>query len=209
MSALPAPTRLDDEARLDLLAVTADRERRNRPLWLVFVGVALILASFVYLLSAWSVYAAARGQLAEQREQLNAERTLSAEIVAADAARSDPALLEQLAPDTGVVGRLEALATEVGLTGIEFSNAPENVERLQQLQGLTRRKFDTNFKDQRAAALLQFIDRAAGVSKGLQLKKVQLTGTISGPPDAEGKPTVSGSLTFTRWERAARPAAGN
>lgn len=206
MTAPMNPLRLDEEARLDLQAAAADRERRNRPLWPVFLGIGLIVAAGVYLLSAWSSYSDARGRLLAERELFTTERSLASQITAANAARSDPALLERLAPDSNVVTRLEALAVEVGLSGLQFSNESDNVGAKQ--QGLERKRFESNFKDQRVASLLAFLQRSGEVSRGLELRRVTISGTVGGPPDAEGKPTVSGVVGFTRWERPARASSG-
>lgn len=188
MSQLPAPVRLDEEQRLELVQTAGRTERANRPRFLLLFGVLAIIAASVFVLVKLAGWSAAKARLSSEQETAATVVKLVGELQATRGT------------DIAVAGRevalstLQAWATESGLSAVVGS---EDNDARPQPAGFERKQMKFKISSQPAAAIFKWIARASQ-EEGLELSQVSLN---PGTGTADGQPRWNADVTFLKWRR--------
>lgn len=180
----PSPT-LD----MELAALAAVSERRNRPRLAIVVSCLLLLAAAVYALTGSGAIASAKA--AAQRAANQAVRVQAqvdeVERALAETAGNDAA--SRFPPDARLRSKLAEIATAVGLPGPVEPEA--RVEQRGLDYPLQKQVVTVNLTDAPLEATLQFISRATDEIPGLYVDTVQFR------PVPQGWFSL---IRFARWE---------
>ncbi|MBL0871515.1 MAG: hypothetical protein IBJ18_13160 [Phycisphaerales bacterium] len=192
MTTLP-PTRLSDDARLELAGIASATARQNRPLWLIVLGGLLMVVAVIYALYGFYQGGVAGAKLASQARRTSEVRGLVDQIKAIKA--SDAAGNERYRPDPQLVRKIEQAATDVGLV---LTVTTTEDDKSSKIKNFSRRRIAIEIKGQPAEPLMTFLQRASDI-QGLELAQIRLT---PGQMKTEaGQTTWDASIQMTRWER--------
>jgi hypothetical protein len=187
------PTRLSEEARLELAGIASATARQNRPLWLIMLGGVLMTVAIIYALYGFYQGGVAGTDLARQARRTSEVRALVDQIKALKA--SDAAGAERYRPDPQLVRKIEQAATDVGLV---ISVPTNEDDKSSKIKNFSRRRIAIEIKGQPAEPLMNFLQRAAEI-QGLELAQIRLT---PGQMKTEaGQTTWDAAIQMTRWER--------
>jgi hypothetical protein len=193
MSQLPTqPVRLDDEQRLELVARSARTERANRPKILLIVGVLAVVAALVYMLMGLSKVTGAKLDVAREKVTTDQIVELMPRVLAFKSAGPQG---DALNPDPRMLGKIQALAGESGLTGVTGS---ESDDTRAAPPGFARKRYTFKIGSQVASGIFAWLARVAKDQEGVELTAFTLT-PGQGTPD--GQPRWNADVTFVRLER--------
>ena len=188
------PFKLSDETRMELAGGAGASARRNRPLWLILLGGAMLGLALVYALYGLSLGGVATAALARQSTRAGEIEQLVGKINGIK--QSESASSERYRLDPALASKLETAARDVGLT---MSISLNEDDKNNAVKNYRRRKLTIDSKGQTAPALLGFLDRASSDVQGLELAYIRLT---PGAVKTEAQePTWDATLRFTRWEQ--------
>jgi hypothetical protein len=187
-AATPSQT-LEQEAAMTLAASAARAQRRNRPAWLVLLGVIVLLSGAAFAWSGWSAHGEQRARA--RRAKAEADRVLAAAAKLkamddAEASGDGPRVVE-----TGnVLSRIEAAGSRVGLSK-PVGVGTRNVTARRELK-LNQVRISYNVKDESLGALLAWAEEAVRDVPGLEVYSLNVR------PEAS---EWSVNIVFSRWER--------
>lgn len=181
---------LTDDLRFEMAAQAASRERRNRPVILVYVAAAALLVTGVAALIGIAGRASARRAYQDQIDtQARAEGMLTqlAVLKNAEAASTGGAAHD---PNVRIASKMEGLAL---LAGLPRPSPPRETSELRPGGIAVKQYVYTDVRAESLAPLLQWARVAVAEVPGLELYQI-----ITLKPEPAGwRMTVS----FRRWER--------
>jgi len=190
MSSAATPSQaLEQETAMMLAAAAARAQRRNRPAWLVLLGVAVLLAGAIFAWSSWAEHGEQRARA--RRAKAEADRVLAAAarlkaMNDAEAGGEGPRVVE-----TGnVLSRIEAAGSRVGLSK-PVGVGTRNVTARRELK-LNQVRISYNVRDESLGAVLAWAEEAVRDVPGLEVFNLTVR-----PEAAEW----SVNIVFSRWER--------
>lgn len=182
------PPLAQDEQTLRLLRDTATAERRNRPRWMISLGLAVLAGGLIFAGVSWTAHTAATRQLASERAD---DRDLTNMLLEIQRLSEPPEQgdLQVYDPLEGPVTMLEDAADRVGLD----RPAPPRLDRDEQVTPTISRKLFryTNVTHGSADALLQWLTEVEQTVEGMQVHSLELIA---------GDSTWRMSVTFSRLE---------
>ncbi len=188
------PFRLSEETRMELAGSAGTAARRNRPLWLILLGGALLGAALIYALYGLSLGGVATAALARQSARATEIEQLVARINAIK--QSDSASSDRFRVDPALVSKLESAARDVGLS---ITISLNEIDKTSRVKNLARRRLTIEVKEQTARAILGFVERSGESVTGIEFASVRLQ---PGKTKTEAdEATWDATLKFTRWEQ--------
>lgn len=188
--------RLSEEARFELAMGASARERRNRPVALVALAGAVLVAAGVF--AGWSL--SMRGSaIAERARAIRDERAV--EALAGE--WEELARRQREAPDVrlgdpmpNILSRMEELATGAGLKTRPTNPQTRVADRRQGV--VVNEYIYRTVKDPSLRALMEWVRSAAAEpGMGMEVTDLKLR------PEQSGGWTMD--VTFRRWERSEQP----
>lgn len=174
---------------IELAALAAAAERRNRPRLGLYASIALFVGAAVYAAGGSGAVARAKAQAQHEATQSVRVEALVAEIQAALATREQSDAATRFPPDARLRSKLVEIATAAGLPGTIEPDARMEQRGLD--YPLQKQVVTVNLSDAPLEATLQFISRATAEIDGLYVDTIQLR------PVPQGWFSV---IRFARWE---------
>lgn len=192
---MSAEVALGEDARIDVLAAASSAERANRPVYLVFLASALLLAALIYLLVGVISSASAESDRVAEANAFEVIRREADALKALDDARNSPENLARFEPNPSIIAELIAIAAEEGLEGL----APNDQEDASvRVEGYTRRRIRaTGLGAVSGDALFRWLARAVQI-KGLEVQQFVLRPANAAP---NGDARWNAEIVFVRWQR--------
>lgn len=186
---------MTEDARMSLADAAASAARRNRPRYLMLLGIVAIVGALIYALTAFASRATASGELAGEQDLTRQVRLAVEGLLATRADEATQVQSARFAPDPRVLATLEQIGTSSALTGVSYAEA----EDLRPAPaGMQRKKYTANMTNVDGEAMLKWVTRALAEVQGLEITSIQLNPGAGTP---EGQARWSGQIIFTRWER--------
>jgi hypothetical protein len=184
--ALDALSPADATAGLSLAA--ARTASRNRPSFLVALGIIALAAGLIYALTGWLSHRDALAQAARAQTFANKILDASAQLKALQATEGSGG--PRVGDQGNVLSRIEAAGTRAGLSkNVPVGNTTRNPNRE---TGWVQIGHQYNLKDPSLDAILRWMQFAVDDNPGLEVSQAVLR-----PEQSEWSMTV----VFNRWEK--------
>jgi len=174
---------------VELAALAAAAERRNRPRLMLYGAIVLLVGSGVYAAGGSGAVARARSQAQSAAAQAVQVEALAAEIGALLASREQSDAATRFPPDARLRSKLVEIATAVGLPGTIEPDARMEQRGLD--YPLQKQVVTVNLSDAPLEPTLRFISRATEEIDGLYVDTIQLRVVPQG---------WFSVIRFARWE---------
>jgi hypothetical protein len=183
-----------EESRLELAVAAADAERANRPRWVIFLGVFLLVVAVIFTLTQVTARTAALAQVYYERDKTSKVEKLKDELDRENARLN----ARGTAADARMGAKLEATAVRAGVLlaspVTDSSAAPMASVGMKQI---TYRARAVNADPLSILNWLRIIQEDPETS-GLELLEVKLTPGAGTPTNTPG---WNVDVQFTRWEK--------
>ncbi len=171
-------TPLTADDRFELAMLATQRERSNRPVWVLAAGTAALVLTGCFTLWAWSAYASSRSRL-------NSQATLTAGIVSNIDYLRELDNLGKTGPDKTVepfnalISTIQTAAVSVGLTSIP--SAPNQQLGREMPSGLRQNIYAyDNVRSPKVETLLNWVEKSLKDVPGLSVREVVLKRDANG-----------------------------
>lgn len=188
---------LEEDIKLELIGSASMSARRNRPMWLIVLGLALVAVATIFSLYSFYLIGDAAATLHRSSRRYDG---IKKEVDALRAFQSaDAANAERFRPDPRAVSKLEELGARCGLAVVVADESDRTTTKANKI----KRKLSITLNAQTAEATIRFLQQAPQEVIGLELAELRLTPGKMTTQDR--KNTWNATLVFSRWEDATTP----
>ncbi|NUQ67780.1 MAG: hypothetical protein HUU18_05820 [Phycisphaerales bacterium] len=186
----PGQTHAAEDLRFTLAMAAARTARRNRPAYLAWCGVLLLVVAGLYLLMSYQALGAAHDRLESAKRTADEASKITGKLASLIAAEQGAEGLRAFDPAPNLRTEIDRIARDAGFKG--EPPVPRVVpDQVPGVRGILR-KFSYEVRGQQLPVLMTWMDRCTKQINGLEVYSITLT----------PEPTAWNlKVTFSRWER--------